>query len=82
MCPTLCQKYSTSDNKWLNILLNVVLLPLIKEGIRANNENYKEESIMLLGQLVCFKIMRIIIFSLLLFVFVLKFLNIDRSTFF
>lgn len=54
LCPALCQKYS-DNKKELDLLLNEILLPLIKEGIHGNNENYQQECLLLLGHMVCYK---------------------------
>lgn len=51
LCPALCVKYSDSK-KELNLLLNDILLPLIREGILSEDENYQHESLTLLGFMV------------------------------
>lgn len=51
ICPAMCTKFADKPNE-LNFFLNIVLLPLIKEGIESKLENYQYESILLLGHMV------------------------------
>lgn len=51
LCPALCEKIST-NKKQLDLLLNDILLPLVKDGVTGSNENYQQESVQLLGELV------------------------------
>lgn len=54
ICPILVKNCKSA--KEVNLLLNVILLPLIKDGIQSKNENNLSESLMLLGHMVSLNI--------------------------